>query len=730
MLLSSARAAVAITAVVAVVVIPPPVAAIHGPRAVLRGTLVDPKQLALGRVRFNHLGRTEHLAVCPKDVGGGDLLTVHLFNNRLLSRDDVAVAVLVIDSGALRPARAANESQTEGDNETNNNSILQDRPPWPKELFMCSTLCASHVNYTIYSPIVNTFIYSALLQKSDTLVHMVQFDEEKSNERLAELRKREAENLTQILSQKYDIPYLDLSTVSINIDALRAIPETEARAAHIGAFNIVDKVVHVGILSPNTQESMDALNALSARGYSPSVYLISAESLNKILDRYKDLGMSSASTAGALEISNSSILDLTVSLTSLEAFKTKLQETIASKASYRISHFLEIIIAGALAQKASDIHIEPEEHDTRLRLRLDGVLTDIIHFDESTYNLVLSRIKLLSGLKLNIKNKAQDGRFSIKLKDSEVEIRTSLLPGAYNDSVVLRILNPDAISVPLEELGIHPRLLSVLVAEISKPNGMLLNTGPTGSGKTTTLYAFLKKIHTPDIKIITIENPIEYHLPGIVQTQTTAEYSFLEGLRSSLRQDPDVIMVGEIRDTETAEIAVNAALTGHLVFSTLHTNNAAGTYPRLIDLGVNPKVITSALSLCMAQRLVRKLCIHCKQEKILEGEDKALVEKIVASIADKTYLEGVDTQKIYLAHGCDKCNFTGYKGRIGVYEAIVSDRAIEEVVQKNPSEREIRKAALPQNLLNMQQDGVIKILNGTTSLEELSRVVDLKEELY
>jgi type II secretory ATPase GspE/PulE/Tfp pilus assembly ATPase PilB-like protein len=259
---------------------------------------------------------------------------------------------------------------------------------------------------------------------------------------------------------------------------------------------------------------------------------------------------------------------------------------------------------------------------------------------------------------------------------------------------------------------------------------MILNTGPTGSGKTTTLYAFLRKIHTPEVKIITIENPIEYHLPGIVQTQTDEKknYTFSEGLRSALRQDPDVIMVGEIRDAETAEIAVNSALTGHLVFSTLHTNNAAGTFPRLIDLGVNPKIISSALNLAMAQRLVRKLCPDCKKQKKLEGEEKKIIDDILDGILDKAYLEGVDIEHIWESVGCDKCNHLGYKGRIGIHEIIVIDEKVEMALKENPSEREIKKASAGQKLLDLTQDGVLKILSGVTTLGELERVVDIEKK--
>ena len=384
-------------------------------------------------------------------------------------------------------------------------------------------------------------------------------------------------------------------------------------------------------------------------------------------------------------------------------------------------------MAGALVTEASDIHIEPEEDYVRLRYRLDGVLMDILNFNQIIYALLLSRIKLISGLKLNIKNEAQDGRFSVKTKDADIEIRTSVLPGAYNESIVLRILNPKTISVPMEELGIEPKLLNILSREIKKPNGMILTTGPTGSGKTTTLYAFLKKIHSPDIKIITIEDPIEYHLPGIVQTQVNSEkkYTFLSGLRSALRQDPDIIMIGEIRDGETAEIAINSALTGHLVFSTLHTNTAAGAFPRLMDLNINPKVISSAINITIAQRLIRKLCSQCKKERPIEETEKKIFDKILESVSDKSYLENLQRNVVWQPVGCDKCNKTGYKGRVGIFEAILIDESVENIIQENPSEREIKKATAHQGMLDMKQDGVIKILNGLTSLSELQRVIDL-----
>ncbi|MEK7635097.1 MAG: ATPase, T2SS/T4P/T4SS family [Patescibacteria group bacterium] len=557
----------------------------------------------------------------------------------------------------------------------------------------------------------------------------IQFNEDKQKQKIGELREQEEEGLAQMMSQKYGLPYADLSVTPINIDALRIIKETEARDAEVASFNIVNKKISLAILSPNNNKATAIVESLKDRGYIPTLFMVSHQSLKRVWDRYKDLSYSMETKGGALDIESDEIQDLVKKVKNAQDIKSSIETILAQKKSYRISRILEIILAGAISIGASDIHIEPEEASVRLRYRLDGVLNDILNLDKDTFNLLLSRIKLISNLKLNIKSKAQDGRFSIKLGDSEIEIRTSLLPGGYGESVVLRVLNPKAISVPLEELGISEKLLKLIMRELSKPNGMILNTGPTGSGKTTTLYAFLKKIHTPEIKIITIENPIEYHLKGIVQTQTDEEkgYTFLEGLRSALRQDPDVIMVGEIRDEETAEIAINSALTGHLVFSSLHTNNAAGTFPRLIDLGANPKVITSAINMTMAQRLLRKLCPKCKKKAVLTEVENKIIKDTVDSISDKTYLEGLDMSNIFESVGCAECNFTGFKGRLGIYEAILTDEKIEAVVIQNPSEREINKAAEGQNILNMKQDGVIKILQGITSLNELGRVIDLEE---
>ncbi|PCI29007.1 hypothetical protein COB55_02965 [Candidatus Wolfebacteria bacterium] len=554
---------------------------------------------------------------------------------------------------------------------------------------------------------------------------MIEFNEEKQELRLKELRIKEEEDLAQILAKKYKIPYLDLTTVSTNIDALRLVSEEEARAGELASFTLIGKKVGIAVRSPESKEITALVGKLEKKGYVVSVYMASKKSLEWVWRRYKDLSFSSETKAGILDVANAEISTIMEKIKTRDDVDKIITDVLSQKRSYRVSRILEIILAGGIGLGVSDIHLEPAESEVRLRYRLHGVLADVAPIDNDTFRLLLSRIKLLSGLKLNKNSIAQDGRFSIKINDREIQIRTSILPGAYNESIVLRLLDPENIGVKLEELGINKKLFAVLTREIQKPNGMILNTGPTGSGKTTTLYAFLQTIHTPDIKIITIEDPIEYHLPGIVQTQVDKEkYTFSQGLRSALRQDPDVIMVGEIRDNETASIAVNAALTGHLVFSTLHTNSAAGAFPRLVDLGVDPKVISSAISIVIAQRLVRKLNKDVASQIPLEGNDRVIVENILKTLPDGE--APVQTDKVWKLND-GVTDASGYTGRLGIYEAIVVDTAIEEVIRTNPSARDILKASSAQGLLTMRQDGILKVLDGTTTLDELRRVVDIDE---
>lgn len=551
----------------------------------------------------------------------------------------------------------------------------------------------------------------------------IHFDEDKQNQKLSDLIHREEEDLVQLLSGKYGIDYVNLQLSNVNTDALRLIDEKTAREVKVAAYALQDKKVKIGARNPDDPKVKAIVDDLASKNYKPEISIVSTQSLEKAWKAYKDLSFAYESRGGSLEIASDEIANIVNEATSLPVIVSILENTLKGNKIYRVSRILETMLAGALAIDASDVHLEPEEAYIRLRYRLDGVLHEVIRFDSETYNLLLSRIKLISGMKLNIKKDSQDGRFSIHLPIGEIEVRVSILPGAYNESIVMRLLNPKSINVPLESLGIPPKLLDILLKEMNRPDGMLLTTGPTGSGKTTTLYAFLKKVHNPDVKIITIEDPIEYHLPGIVQTQVNDKgYNFVEGLRAAVRQDPDIIMIGEIRDGETAAIAVNSALTGHLVFSTLHTNDAAGTFPRLIDLGVSQTIIPSALRVSMAQRLVRKLCTVCRKETAVEGDALAEIQKTLATIEDKS-LVPAGAMKMWLPVGCDKCNKTGYKGRVGIYEAILMDQNIEKAVQTGSSDREIWQAATGQGLLTMKQDGVLKVLSGVTSIEELERVI-------
>ncbi len=561
---------------------------------------------------------------------------------------------------------------------------------------------------------------------------MPQFDDRKQDQDLKDIRLREEESLAELLSHKYGIPYLNTSGVPIETEAVGLIKEDEARAALVAIFstgeNKQEKELNVAVVSPEGAATKELLDRLREQGYRLSVSMASHASLERVWDRYHDISNTSRTDAGVLDVSSEELARLSGNVKTADDIKTLLEETLAQKNVHHISKVLEVMLAGAIAIKASDIHIEPEEVNVRLRYRLDGVLHDIAMIDHKTYKLALSRLKLLSGLKLNVSADTQDGRFSIKLGDVDIEIRTSILPSAYGEGIVMRILNPESIKVTLDQLGIEPTLLEILLREITKPNGMILTTGPTGSGKTTTLYAFLRKIYSPEIKVVTIEDPIEYHLAGISQTQVNegSNYTFLSGLRAALRQDPDVIMVGEIRDSETAQIAINASLTGHLVLSTLHTNNAAGTIPRLIDLKVNPKVIGSALSVSIAQRLLRRLCSSCKTESTPTEEERATIGRILKGVMQK---KGAvpEIGNLSIAKGCVVCNGSGYKGRVGIYEAILIDEAIEKLIAENPSEREIKEAAIPQGILDMREDGIVKILAGMTSFEELSRTIDLDE---
>ncbi len=393
---------------------------------------------------------------------------------------------------------------------------------------------------------------------------------------------------------------------------------------------------------------------------------------------------------------------------------SEFKERIEKSLDKNTSEVLAVILGGAVELAASDLHIEPEKEKIKIRLRVDGILQEVTFIDKKLYEALLSRIKLLAKIKLNITDQPQNGRFSLLLPDNlAVEIRVSTLPAENGEAVVLRILNPKSL-IGLEVLGLRKELLTIFKREIKKPNGMIIVTGPTGSGKTTALYALLKEIQKPQIKIITIEDPIEYHLKGISQTQTKKGYDFASGLKSIMRQDPDVILVGEVRDLETVETALQAALTGHLVLTTLHTNDAAGTVARLISLGAKPSNIGPAINLVVAQRLVRKVCPKCSKLRKPNAEELKKIKKELKKVPQNI--------KIPQVKGCQYCNLTGYQNRIGIFEILLVDDEIEKFILNNTSIADLRQLAIKKGMVPLKQDGLMKVLEGVTTLEEVERI--------
>jgi len=432
---------------------------------------------------------------------------------------------------------------------------------------------------------------------------------------------------------------------------------------------------------------------------------------------------------GEVKISSEFLAEIQRSITNIPSLQEKIEESFGG----RITETLDTILGGAIHLGVSDIHFEPKKLTSKIRVRADGMLQEVISFDSDIYNKIVSRIKLLSKLKLNIKDRPQDGRFSILLPEDanaaitklySIEVRVSVLPSEYGETLVLRILNPKKL-VSFEQLGLRPDLLELFEKEMSKPNGMVIVTGPTGSGKTTTLYAFLKKVQNPNNKIITIEDPIEYHLDEISQTQVNPakQYTFANGLRSVMRQDPDIILVGEVRDLETATIALQASLTGHLVFTTLHTNDAAGTIARLQSLGEKPVNIAPAINLAIAQRLIRKVCKHCKKIRKVTPEELIKIKKAFENFPENIKKPIIDANlEIAEAVGCPECNNTGYKGRLGIFEGFVVDDEMENFILESPSIASMNQKAIENGMTTIYQDGILKVVEQTTTIEEIERV--------
>ncbi|MEK7634542.1 MAG: GspE/PulE family protein [Patescibacteria group bacterium] len=383
-----------------------------------------------------------------------------------------------------------------------------------------------------------------------------------------------------------------------------------------------------------------------------------------------------------------------------------------------IIHLVNSIVAHAFETRASDIHIDPEEKKVRVRLRIDGVLHDVFVLPKEIQSEIITRIKVLSGLRTDEHQAAQDGRFKIPIEDvGYVDVRVSIAPTYYGENAVLRILS-EKTQLDLEQLGFSERDFKIIKAAIKKPYGMILATGPTGSGKTTTLYSIIKELNTPEVSIVTIEDPIEYSIGGIDQIQVNPQtgITFAQGLRSLLRQDPNVIMVGEIRDEETAGIAINAALTGHLILSTIHTNDAATTLPRLLDMHIEPFLISSTINIAIGQRLVRKICSSCRVIKVLNDAEFESLKDIVR----EDLLGG--RREFFEGKGCDICE-DGYEGRIGIYEVLEVTDTIRELIMKRANSRDIYQAVTAEGMTTMFEDGFKKALAGITTIEEILRIV-------
>ena len=545
----------------------------------------------------------------------------------------------------------------------------------------------------------------------------------------AEIKIKEIEKKTNIKASSLGFDYINLFGFPISPEALILIPENIAQELKIVCFYYDGKNIRLGCLEPN--DEIKALAEQLTKQYFSDVkiYIISANSLEYSLKEYKNIPKVRRNENG-VEISEESLKKFQAEISNYKSLNDKINDV-------NVSDIITLILATALKVEASDVHIEAEEDDVIIRMRLDGVLQEAARINSIKWKKIISRLKILARVKINIENKPQDGRYTIYLSQKEIDVRCSFLPTAYGESVVMRLLDSSAAFLELEKLGLRPEVTPLLKREITKPNGLILTTGPTGSGKTTTLYSIINKLNQPGTKIITLEDPIEYQLKGINQSQvdTKRGYSFSDGLRSVLRQDPNIVMVGEIRDLETAEISVQASLTGHLVLSTLHTNDAAGVIPRLIDIGVKPYFLVPSINAVIGQRLVRKLCPHCRLEHNLNVEEKERVDKILAVISPKSGLNiPTSLPLIYKAgEGCKECNFTGYKGRLGIYEIFTMDDKIKQLTIDKAPAFKILQQAIENGMITMLQDGVLKALEGTTSLEEVYRVIgdfNYIDELY
>ena len=539
---------------------------------------------------------------------------------------------------------------------------------------------------------------------------------EKVSNAIKELDRGFAEEQIARQAKKSGVPYFNLTTSPIDNAAVTLITEDQAKGAEVIPFYRDGQHIKVGMLNPGNSQLHELVEFLKKSNFQIDLYIISKASFEAGLKRY-----------GSIRPPNREQERVVISeLQGLKVDKLKELETMQeSITTVSPTELISSLLTSAVIARASDIHLQPEEKYLAVRLRIDGVLQEAAKFHSSVYHNLISRIKILSKLKINVTKVPQDGSFVIDAGNRTFEIRVSLLPSAYGESIVLRILG-EQTALNVQDIGMRALAYERILIEIQKPNGLILTTGPTGSGKTTTLYSFLKTVNKPGVKTITLEDPIEYRLEGVEQIQIDqkAGLTFANALKSTLRQDPDVLMVGEIRDLDTAEAAAQAALTGHLVFSTLHTNDAAGAIPRFLNLGVQPVVLAPALTTVIAQRLVRRICQECKEEQALDPALLKRVNRVLEAIPSNSKEQVPSERKFYHSRGCQACHHVGYKGRMGVFEVFIMDDAMQQLVFKGASTVEIKALAIKSGMVTMIQDGLLKALEGITDVAEVFRVTE------
>jgi len=519
------------------------------------------------------------------------------------------------------------------------------------------------------------------------------------------------------------IAFLKEAPKNIGSDVINLIPEEVAQRYKIVAFDKDKNVLKVASVNPRDMDALNALRFISeGKGLEVEEYLVSEKVFNDIFSLYGGTNEIVQEAFSSFKKSESEYI-------SDDDEEKRKKEQILKDAP--VAKLVDVVISHAIEGKASDIHIEPMSHEYRVRFRVDGVLHISLILPREIGPVVVSRIKILSNLKIEEKRKPQDGRFRITEKGKEIDFRVSTLPVIEGEKVVMRILDKEGGVAQIESLGLMGLALDNLKLAMQETYGMILLTGPTGSGKSTTSYAMLKILNKEEKNIITLEDPIEYNIEGLNQSQMRPEigYTFANGLRSVLRQDPNIILVGEIRDKETAELAVHAALTGHLLFSTLHTNTAVGAIPRLVDMGIEPFLLTSSLRLVASQRLVRRICDKCKKEIKVPEKVIETIKKELSNVSEEEFKKyKIDLSKgpkFYHGEGCKECNKTGLKGRIAIYEVVPLNEEIKDIIiEKDANEMLIEKEREKMGILTIKQDGLMKVLLGLTTIEEIERVTE------